>query len=95
MIVKLLTEHHLELISLKEGCRGSFESTHVKRKSHATANLIFWEMQYIFTLSIFTVPLEFGADDSDETSNLIFFRKLGKSVAKFVVCYSRGRRFMG
>ena len=30
MIVKLLTEHHLEFLSLKGGCRGSFESTHVK-----------------------------------------------------------------
>ena len=67
MIVKLLTEHHLDFISLKKGCRGWFESTLVKRKSHATAYLIFWEMQYIFTLSIFTVPLEFGADDSNET----------------------------
>ena len=27
MIVKLLAEHHLEFLSLKEGCRGSFEST--------------------------------------------------------------------
>ena len=30
MIVKLLTEHHLEFLSLKGGCRGSSESTHVK-----------------------------------------------------------------
>ena len=30
MIVKLLTEHHLELLSLKGGCRGSSESTLVK-----------------------------------------------------------------
>ena len=30
MIVKLLTEHHLELLSLTVGCRGSSESTHVK-----------------------------------------------------------------
>ena len=29
MIVKLLTEHHLEFLSLKGGCRGSPESTHV------------------------------------------------------------------
>ena len=28
MIVKLLTEHHLEFLSLKGGCRGSSESTH-------------------------------------------------------------------
>ena len=30
MIVKLRTEHHLEFLSLKGGCRGSYESTHVK-----------------------------------------------------------------
>ena len=30
MIVKLLTEHHLEFLSIKEGCRGSSESTPVK-----------------------------------------------------------------
>ena len=44
MIVKLLTEHHLELQSLKGGCRGSSESTHVKMphswKSHALAQMI-------------------------------------------------------
>ena len=43
MIVKLLTEYHLEFLSLKGGCRGSSESTHVKMphswKSHATAQL--------------------------------------------------------
>ena len=27
MTLKLLTEHHLELLSLKEGCTGSSEST--------------------------------------------------------------------
>ena len=30
MIVKLLTEQHLEFLSLKGGCRGLSESTHVK-----------------------------------------------------------------
>ena len=44
MIVKLLTEHHLEFLSLKGGCRGSSESTHVKMshclKSHALALII-------------------------------------------------------
>ena len=41
MIVKLLTEHHLEFLSLKGGCRGLSESTHVKMqhcgKSHSLA----------------------------------------------------------
>ena len=44
MIVKLLTEHHLEFLSLKGGCRGSSESTHFKMsncwKSHAAAHLV-------------------------------------------------------
>ena len=44
MIVKLLTEHSLEFLSLKEGCRASSESTHFKMqhctKSYATARLI-------------------------------------------------------
>ena len=30
MIVKLLTEHHLEFLTLNGGCRGSSESTLVK-----------------------------------------------------------------
>ena len=43
MIVKLLTEHHLEFLSLKGGCKGSSESIHVKIphcwKSHALAHI--------------------------------------------------------
>ena len=45
MTVKLLTQHHLEFPSLKEGCTGSSESTLVKMphcwKSHVTAQLCF------------------------------------------------------
>ena len=44
MSVKLLTEHHLEFISLKGGCTGSSESTLVKMahcwKSHAMAHIL-------------------------------------------------------
>ena len=43
MIIKLLTEQHLEFLSLKGGCRGLSESTLVKMsncwKSHARAHL--------------------------------------------------------
>ena len=43
MIVKLLTEHYLEFLSLKGGCRGLSESTLVKMsncwKSHAAARI--------------------------------------------------------
>ena len=45
MIVKLLTEHHLEFLSLKGGCRGSSESTRVKMsncwKSDALAQVTY------------------------------------------------------
>ena len=43
MIVKLLTEHHLEFLSFKGGCRGSSESSLDKMsncwKSHAAAQI--------------------------------------------------------
>ena len=43
MIIKLLTEYHLEFLSLKGDCRGSSESTLVKIsncwKSHAAAHM--------------------------------------------------------
>ena len=43
MIVRLLTEHHLEFLSLKGGCKGLSESTLVKMsncwKSHGAAHI--------------------------------------------------------
>ena len=44
MIVKLLTEHNLEFLSLKGGCPSSSESTHEKMpncwKSHQLAHML-------------------------------------------------------
>ena len=44
MTLKLLTEHHLEFLSLKGGCTGSYESTLVKMphcwKSHFMAHIL-------------------------------------------------------
>ena len=41
--LSILTEHHLEFLRLKRGCRGSSESTHIIMphcwKSHATAKM--------------------------------------------------------
>ena len=55
MIVKLLTEHHLEFLSLKGGYRGSSESTLVKMsncwKSHA-AYYIFSIIQIMHRLEM-------------------------------------------
>ena len=60
MTVKLVTEHHLEFLSLKGGCTGSYESTFVKMphcwKSHATANIVLlflvWNKWIYYTSSI-------------------------------------------
>ena len=48
MIVKLLTEHHLEFLSLKGGCRGSSESvTLLKITCHGS--LIYCESILVVT----------------------------------------------
>ena len=56
MGVKLLTEHHLEFLSLKGGCTGSSDSTLVKIpncwKPHVAAHIIYkndnaWSFIYI------------------------------------------------
>ena len=61
MIVKLFIEHHLEFLSLKEGCRGSSESTHVKMphcwKSHAQAHI---------SCSGFVILFQFGNHLAEE-----------------------------
>ena len=55
MIVKLLTEHHLEFLSLTGGCRGSSESTLVKMsncwKSHAAAHFQMKQHVYVDFIS--------------------------------------------
>ena len=49
MIVTLLTEHHLEFLSLKGGCRGLSESTLVKM-SHCWISHMSW-CNYIFLIT--------------------------------------------
>ena len=58
MIVKVLTEHHLEFLSLKAGCRGSSKPTLFKMsncwKSHALAQMLmtcpYPSMPYLFLM---------------------------------------------
>ena len=55
MIVMLLTEHHLEFLSLKGGCRGSSEYTLVKMsncwKSHAAAQMFTLQFSTLLAMS--------------------------------------------
>ena len=52
MIVKLMTEFHLEFLSLTKGRRGLSESTHVKMphcwKSHALAQIFFTVINHFY-----------------------------------------------
>ena len=62
MTVKLLTEQHLEFVSVKGGCRGSSESTFVKMpycwKSHVAAQMAFcWRVDFGPTLNSGLVAL--------------------------------------
>ena len=65
MIVKLLTERHLEFLSLKGCCTGSSESTLVKMsncwKSRALAQLI----HNLYPVNISTVLLHIFKHSSD------------------------------
>ena len=49
MIVKLLTEHHFEFLSLKGGCKGS--SSLYMSKCHNVGNLMHWLNCIIFPLA--------------------------------------------
>ena len=53
MTVKLLTKHHLEIRSLKAGCTGSSESTHIS-KCHTVGNHVSW---LIYIWCFITAPL--------------------------------------
>ena len=49
MGVKLLTEHHLEFLSLKRSCTGSSEST-LAKMPHC------WKFRVVAQISIMTIP---------------------------------------
>ena len=59
MIVKLLTEHHLEFLSLTGGYTGSSKSTFVKMphcwKSHVTAQLCLQNHYFHFQMCTFDI----------------------------------------
>ena len=46
MIVKLLTEHYLECLSLKGGCRGLSESTLVKMQDYWESHFAAQNLMY-------------------------------------------------
>ena len=91
MIVKLLTEHHLEFLSLKGDCTGSSESTHVKMphcwKSHVMAHII----KCVTILRFYPISLE---SLSDHILNIILSKvqnNMFLSVHNYRIFYSSSR----
>ena len=75
MSVKLLTEDHLELLSLKGGCTGSYKSTLVKIThcwiSHAAAHLSLRSLFCLFLSGRFTQVLLYASSkDSGEPAHI-------------------------
>ena len=82
MNVKLLTEHHLEFLSLKGGCTGSSESTLVKMphcwKSHVTAQILVFLFR---NLGMGSAPLNLGKlSVNSEHWEICFEKQLGKII---------------
>ena len=75
MIVKLLSEHHSEFLSLTEGCIGSFESTLVKLP-HC------WKSQLIYYMTSILVLIGFSLTVKAATLIFISGRGLAISSAK-------------
>ena len=63
MIVKLLTENHLDFLSLLGGCTGSSESTLVKIphcwKSHVAAQYYLCKKWFSYFFNVFVVLVNF------------------------------------
>ena len=76
MSVKLLTEHHLEFLSIKGGCKGSSESALVKLphclESHVKAHILF-DFINLTQVHNFTVSAQ----------NIFTFRQLSVFTVRF------------
>ena len=84
MSVRLLTEHHLEFLSLTRGCRGSSESTLVKMphcwKSHDAAQMR--SMQLLVYLPFYPWDVYITRNPTENT--FIIHLKLGTFFKNFL-----------
>ena len=64
MIVKLLTEHHLEFLSLKGDCRGSSEPSHV-RMAHC------WKSHLLAYRRLYGVGFKLSQSDNDQYNVIV------------------------
>ena len=85
MSVKLLTEHRLEFVSLKGGCKGSSESTLVRMPHCVAAQfMIYWLRADAYdTLGTFTSKRNGKIHTS--TTNLVFHARSAPFMLEFIV----------
>ena len=91
MIVKLLTEHYLGVLSLKGGCTGSFESTHVKIpycwKFHALAHIWFVHLFLVpYMVSASVLGAKYGLVHLFLVPYVVCASVLG-TIYDFCICY--------
>ena len=73
LCLKLLTEHHLEFVSLKGGCTGSSKSTLVKMPHCVAAQfMIFWLRADAYDTLGTSISQRKGTFQTS-TSNLVFY----------------------
>ena len=93
MIVKLLTEYHLEFLSFKGGCRGSSECTHVKMQhcwiSHALAYFVLLDVRTLSSKETWVVELDDEFGGTTQLVSCIIYLTLNAPIATKVVCFSR------
>ena len=89
MIVKLLTEHQLEFLSLKGGCRGSSESTLVKMsncwKFHVAAQFCLSKLVVLFQQT----DIAGNCDTSYTTGEDGWYSKTIKKTKNLLSCTER------
>ena len=91
MSVKLLTEHHLEVLSLKGGYTGSSESTLVKMphcwKSHVTAQM-FWQAVHVNKAELQNMHVYWNNEGQIQPQNSLILIGHSGSFSFFFFCLS-------
>ena len=70
MTVKLLTKYHLEFLSLKGGCTGSSESTHIS-KCHIIGNHVSWLIYIWYFITAPSSTIKYISDIFEDIGTVV------------------------
>ena len=85
MSVKLLTEHHLEFVSLKGGCTGSSESTLVRMPHCVAAQFMIYLLRAEAYDTLGTFISQRKGKIQTSTTNLVFHASSAPFMLEFIV----------